>query len=199
MSTIKAMDPLEKIAIGLALSMMTVFFSAVVFASAGLGVGVPTCVTNLPPFAEGKIIRGSGKNIEVHAVAKMWMFDMGDANIGELRVPEGTEVNLYLASGDVVHGFHIEGKNVNLMAVPGAVNNTKVMFDKIGEYKIVCHEYCGIQHQMMAGVIKVMPEAEYNKTMQEEQQQAQPQETPQAQQPEKTQDKPQEKPNGGQQ
>lgn len=159
-------DIREKIALGLALVLSTTFFTAALVASTNFGVQIPTCVTNVPPFTEGKIIESKNrgdKRIEVHAVAKMWLFDMGDDNAGELRIPEGCEVNLFLTSNDVVHGFHIEGKNVNLMAVPGAVNNLAIRFDKAGDYRVVCHEYCGVQHQAMAAVIKVLPDAEYNK------------------------------------
>jgi cytochrome c oxidase subunit 2 len=162
------MDKMEKIAIALAGGLVTTFFGAVLIASTQYNVGVPTCVTTLPPFKESKIIEGKNKKIEVHAIAKMWAFDMGDTNIGELRVPEGAEVNFFLVSTDVVHGFHIEGTNVNMMAIPGAVNNLKARFDKAGNYTIICHEYCGVQHQAMAGMVKVMTNAEYQKAMQEE-------------------------------
>jgi cytochrome c oxidase subunit II len=161
------MDKFEKYAIAIAVTMMTVFFGAVLVSAAKYNVDVPTCVTSLPPFKESKIIESKNKKIEVHALAKMWLFDMGDTNPGELRVPVGAEVNLFVASGDVVHGLHIEGKNVNLMAVPGAVNNIKVTFDKVGEYPVICHEYCGVQHQAMAGVIKVLSDADYEKALQE--------------------------------
>jgi cytochrome c oxidase subunit II len=161
------MDAFEKLAIGLAILLISTFFGAVLFATVQYNVSVPTCVTSLPPFKESKIIERKDKKIEVHVLATMWLFDMGDTNPGELRLPVGADVNLFLASSDVVHGFHIEGKNVNLMAVPGAVNNVQVRFDRIGEYRIVCHEYCGVQHQAMAGVIKVLSDADYEKALQE--------------------------------
>jgi cytochrome c oxidase subunit II len=159
-------DIREKIAFGLAIAVSTIFFTAALVASTNFGVQIPTCVTTVQPFTEGKIIESKNtadKRIEVQAVAKMWVFDMGDDNAGELRIPVGSEVNLYLTSSDVVHGFHIEGRNVNLMAIPGAVNNLTIRFDHAGTYPIICHEYCGIQHQAMAGVIKVLPTEEYNK------------------------------------
>jgi len=55
----------------------------------------------------------------------------------------------------VVHGFHIERKAVNLMAVPGAVNKVTVKFTDAGVYRIVCHEYCGVGHQNMMGLVNV--------------------------------------------
>lgn len=144
------MDTREKIAIGGALLLMTVFFGAVVFAMTGYGVEVPDCVTNVKPFTESSVTPTERNRFEVHSIARMWAFDPY-----EIAVTPGSEVDLYLTSADVVHGFHIEGKNVNLMAIPGQVNYARVKFDKPGEYKIVCHEYCGINHHAMVGVVKV--------------------------------------------
>jgi cytochrome c oxidase subunit 2 len=87
---------------------------------------------------------------QVYYVAKMWSFEPA-----EVKLPVGSEVDLYLTSGDVVHGFHIWEKNINMMAVYGSVNKTTLTFDKPGVYKITCHEYCGAQHQMMQGEIIV--------------------------------------------
>lgn len=146
------MDAKEKLAIGGAIALMTLFFGAVVLATTGFGITVPDCVTDRKPFEESAIIKVGPNHYEVHSIARMWSFDPY-----EIEIPPGSEVDLYLTSADVVHGFHVDNKNVNLMAVPGQVNYTKVRFDKEGEYRIVCHEYCGIGHQNMASVIKVKP------------------------------------------
>lgn len=144
------MDSKEKIAIGGSLVLMTIFFGAVMLVTTGFGVKVPDCITDRKPFEESAIIKIGHNHYEVHSIARMWYFDPF-----MIEVPPGSEVDLYLTSADIVHGFHIEGKNVNLMAVPGQVNYAKVKFEQEGEYNIVCHEYCGINHQTMAGVVKV--------------------------------------------
>lgn len=146
------MDTKEKLAIGGSVTLLTVFFGAVVLVITGYGVTVPDCVTDRKPFEESAIIKVGPNHYEVHSIARMWSFDPY-----EIEVPPGSEVDLYLTSVDVVHGFHVDNKNVNLMAIPGQVNYTKVRFDKEGEYHIVCHEYCGTGHQNMASVIKVKP------------------------------------------
>jgi cytochrome c oxidase subunit 2 len=66
---------------------------------------------------------------------------------------------MYLATPDVTHGMQIVGTNVNLMAVPGAVNFARVKFTRPGDYLVVCNEYCGISHQNMAGIIHVTADA----------------------------------------
>ena len=69
--------------------------------------------------------------------------------------PPGSTADIYLSTADVTHGMQIVGTNVNLMAVPGAVNYARVKFDKAGDYLVVCNEYCGIQHHNMAARIHV--------------------------------------------
>src|SRR3954447_5108095 len=114
------------------------------------GIDLPTCLTDVRPFADAKVIEQGAKRYEVHYVARMWKFEPADLN-----VEPGSTVDIYLSSADVTHGMQIVGTNVNLMAVPGAVNYARVKFDKAGEYLVVCNEYCGIQHHNMAGRIHV--------------------------------------------
>lgn len=114
------------------------------------GIDLPTCLTDVRPFADAKVIEQGAKRYEVHYVAKMWKFEPADLN-----VEPGSTVDIYLSSADVTHGMQIVGTNVNLMAVPGAVNYARVKFDQAGEYLVVCNEYCGIQHHNMAGRIHV--------------------------------------------
>jgi cytochrome c oxidase subunit 2 len=142
------MDRTERLILLAAGFLMAVFFIAIVYAATGLGINVPTCVTNVAPFTEGKVIDKGDNHYEVHVVAKMWAFDPP-----EVRLPPGAKVDLYLSAKDVTHGLYIEHTNVNLMAVPGAVNAAQVTFDQ--------PEYCGIGHQNMAGkfVIGALPAA----------------------------------------
>jgi cytochrome c oxidase subunit 2 len=39
------------------------------------------------------------------------------------------------------------------MAIPGAVSKMDVFFNKLGTYRIVCNEYCGVGHPAMYGEI----------------------------------------------
>ena len=119
-----------------------------------LGIGVPTCLTDVRPFAESKIIEQAPKRYEVHYVAQMWNFEPAD-----LAVAPGSTVDIYLATKDVTHGMQIVGTNVNLMAVPGAVNYARVKFDRAGDYLVVCNEYCGVAHHNMAAHIHVSAQA----------------------------------------
>jgi cytochrome c oxidase subunit 2 len=144
------MDRAENTALVLAGLVMTIFFAALVYSAAGLNITLPTCVTDVAPFTEGKVIDKGDNHYEVHLVAKMWAFDPP-----EVRLPPGADVDLYLSALDVTHGLYIEQTNVNLMAVPGSVNAARVRFDTEGEYGMICHEYCGLGHQNMMGKIVI--------------------------------------------
>ena len=118
------------------------------------GIGLPTCLTDVRPFSQGKVIEQAPKRYEIHYVARMWKFDPP-----EISLVPGSVADIYLSTADVTHGVDIIGTNFNLMAVPGAVNYARVKFEHPGDYLVVCNEYCGLNHQNMAGVIHVTEKA----------------------------------------
>lgn len=73
----------------------------------------------------------------------------------EIRVPRGVPVTFRLTSPDVIHGFQIVLTNANTMVVPGYVSQFTTRFDRVGEYLIVCNEYCGLGHHNMFGTLIV--------------------------------------------
>jgi cytochrome c oxidase subunit II len=140
------MERTESRILGISIALMAAFFAGLVYAYRAYGVRIPSCVTEVKPFEQGKVIQRGEKDFEVHLLARMWAFEPA-----EVALPPGAHATIYLSSGDVTHGMHIVGTNVNLMAVPGAVNVAEVTFERPGEYRVVCHEFCGRGHQMMAG------------------------------------------------
>jgi cytochrome c oxidase subunit 2 len=148
------MDRAESAALVIAGVLMTLFFGALIYSATGLGINVPTCVTDVAPFTKGQVIDKGNGRYEVHMVAKMWAFDPK-----EVRLPPGADVDIYLSALDVTHGLYIENTNVNLMAVPGSVNAARVRFDEEGEYATICHEYCGVAHHNMAGKFIITKDA----------------------------------------
>ncbi len=146
------MDTAERTPLIIAVLLMAVFLATLVYAAVRLNISVPTCVTDVAPFQQGKLIDKGNQHYEVHLVAKMWAFDPP-----EVRLPPGSEVDIYLSALDVVHGMYIEHTNVNLMAVPGSVNAARVRFDREGQYDVICHEYCGAGHHLMMGKFVIAP------------------------------------------
>ena len=148
-------DKSEKRVIGITMVLIGLFVFSLLYAKGKYKTDVPECLPYDKAYTEPKINKLDEKTYQVFSVASMWQFQPS-----EIYIPVGSEVDFYLTSKDVVHGFNIAQKNVNMMAVYGAINKTTVKFDKPGVYDIICHEYCGIGHQnMRAQVIVNYPEA----------------------------------------
>lgn len=140
------MDKSEKTALILSGLLLVLFFGAIVYASAARNIEVPTCITDVEPFLTDTLFQTGPDTYELQMVARMWAFQPST-----VRLPKGSTVDLYLTSQDIIHGFKVDRKNVNLMASPGAINYIQVTFDEAGEYKFACHEFCGAAHHTMAG------------------------------------------------
>ena len=150
-----ALEKTEKRIILASGALMALFLFSVLYAKGKYNSDVPECLPYDKAYTEPKVNKIDDSTYQVFSVAQMWQFQPS-----EIYVPIGSEVDFFLTSKDVVHGFNIAEKNVNMMAVYGNINKTTVKFIKPGVYKIVCHEYCGIGHQnMQAKVIVNYPNA----------------------------------------
>jgi cytochrome c oxidase subunit 2 len=78
-----------------------------------------------------------------------------------IKVPVNTPVVIRAVSADVVHGFLIEGTNVNAMVVPGYVTTVRVQFNRPGTHLVPCHEFCGMGHQDMWATLVVGSKADF--------------------------------------
>jgi cytochrome c oxidase subunit 2 len=97
----------------------------------------------------------------IHVAAKQFLFFLSDQAIdpenpgGEdsLQLKSGELVEFRVTSLDVNHGFAIYDEENTLIAqtqaMPGYVNLLRWKFEKPGNYKILCLEYCGIAHAGM--------------------------------------------------
>lgn len=140
------MDKSEKLAFTLSGMLLILFFGAIMYASFARNIEVPTCITDMDPFVSDTLFQTAPDTYELQMVAQMWSFQPSTVTL-----PAGSTVNLYVTSKDIIHGFKVERKNVNLMAVPGAINYIQVTFNEPGEYFFACHEFCGAAHHTMAG------------------------------------------------
>ncbi|WP_438315924.1 cytochrome B5 [Sporosarcina sp. FA9] len=98
----------------------------------------------------------------VNMVASAFMYDFGkDADgkqVERIRVPKGSTVLYQITSKDVVHGFQVAGTNVNMMVEPGHISRYETVMKNVGEFTVVCNEYCGIGHHLMYGTVEVYEE-----------------------------------------
>lgn len=143
-------DKAEKRVIAITGVLLAVFVFAILHARDKYRSDLPECLPYDKAFEEPKVVKLDDHTYQVFAVAQMWLFQPA-----EIKVEAGSEVDFYLTSKDVVHGFNIAEKNVNMMAVYGNINKTTVKFDHPGVYDIVCHEYCGVGHQNMKAQVIV--------------------------------------------
>jgi cytochrome c oxidase subunit 2 len=138
--------------------MLIVFLSLIGFAAfadninppTGMQQVDPTKVSQTPPFDKPGLRKSADGSYEAYYVAQVFEFKPS-----RLTIPLGAKVTFYVTSADVVHGFFIPDTDVNMMAVPGWVNEETHTFTKPGEYLLICHEYCGIDHQDMFAKIEV--------------------------------------------
>lgn len=78
-------------------------------------------------------------------------------------VPTDTPITFRATSPDVIHGFLVEGTNINTMLVPGYIAVLPSRFDKPGEHLMPCHEFCGVGHEGMWGKVRVTDKADFLK------------------------------------
>ena len=98
----------------------------------------------------GTVIAADGSAV-VRVVAQQYAFVPNC-----LVVPAGKPVLIRLASADVVHGFIVQGTNVNAMVLPGYVTTVRTTFQEPGEHLMPCHEFCGVGHQAMWAHVRVV-------------------------------------------
>jgi cytochrome c oxidase subunit 2 len=142
-------------------AVIVLLVAVVVFTSVHLGFQPPSQVETIDStslhkggeFSEsnlGTVIAPDGSAI-VRVVAQQYAFIPNC-----LVVPAGKPVTFRLASADVVHGFIVEGTNVNAMVVPGYVTTVHTTFQDPGERLMPCHEFCGIAHQTMWAHVRIV-------------------------------------------
>jgi cytochrome c oxidase subunit 2 len=131
-------------------SILALFIFSILYARGKFNSDLPECIPYDKAYEVPVIKKIDDKTYQVFAVARMWVFEPS-----QIYIPVGSEVDFYVTSKDVVHGFNIAEKNINMMAIYGNINKTTVKFDKPGVYKITCHEYCGTGHQNMQAEVIV--------------------------------------------
>jgi cytochrome c oxidase subunit 2 len=110
----------------------------------------PTKVAQTPPFDHPGLRKVGDKAYEAYYVAQIFQFTPA-----VITVPAGSRVTFYVTSSDVEHGFSIPETGVNTMVTPGWVSSVSHTFNTPGTFLLVCNEYCGAGHQLMASKVEV--------------------------------------------
>ena len=142
-------------------AIVVLMVAVVVYTSVHLGFHPPSQVETIDStslhkggeFSEanlGTVIAPDGSAL-VRVVAQQYAFVPNC-----IVVPAGKPVTIRLASADVVHGFIVQGTNVNAMVVPGYVTTVRTTFKDPGERLMPCHEFCSVGHQAMWARVRVV-------------------------------------------
>jgi cytochrome c oxidase subunit 2 len=110
----------------------------------------PTKVSQTPPFDHPGLRKVANGAYEAYYVARIFSFTPAS-----IEVPAGSRVTFYVTSADVEHGFSIPATGVNTMVTPGWVSAVSHTFREPGTFLLVCNEYCGAGHQLMAAKVVV--------------------------------------------
>lgn len=111
-------------------------------------------------FTQPGVVELSPGNFQVSVVAQAYSF-----NPPEIRLPAGAATTFYMTSRDVLHGFQIEDTNVNVELIPGELSTFQYTFDRPGEYRVACNEYCGVGHHNMITKLVVLETEEYQEEL----------------------------------
>jgi len=137
---------------------LTAALLVLLYTSVGMDIHLPTHIAEVdpatvrttPPFDQPGLRQIGPGRYEAVILGQVWAFLPQ-----EIRVPVGAEVTFTATSADVIHGFLIAGTRVNMMLIPGQVSRQTYTFRRPGEYGLICHEYCGLGHQGMVGMVIV--------------------------------------------
>jgi cytochrome c oxidase subunit 2 len=103
--------------------------------------------------------------MEIDAIGRMWewefVYENGKSS-RDLVIPVNRPVKLNLKSEDVNHSLFIPAFRVKEDLVPGYDNYMWFTPYYIGDYEILCTEYCGLLHSAMTAEAKVLDSAEFD-------------------------------------
>jgi cytochrome c oxidase subunit II len=104
--------------------------------------------------------------LKITAIGRMWQweFDYGNGmKSKDLVVPLNKPVRVDLKSLDVNHSLFIPAFRVKEDVIPGYQNYLWFIPTNVGEYEILCTEYCGLLHSSMLAKARVLEQADYEK------------------------------------
>lgn len=103
--------------------------------------------------------------IEIEVIAQQfsWLFvypnDKETEN--DLVVPLARPIRLNVTSSDVLHSLYIPAFRIKIDAVKGRYNYAWFLPDKLGSFFVQCTEFCGVGHSEMNATLRIVPMAEY--------------------------------------
>lgn len=108
---------------------------------------------------------GEELEIRVTAMKWSWRFEYPEYKItsNDLKLPVKAPVLFKLTSKDVVHSLWVPEFRVKMDAVPGMETHLRVTPTRVGQYKLLCAELCGLAHTVMLAPVQVMEREDFEK------------------------------------
>lgn len=155
------MHRFEKIWLIFGVGALLIFLTVLGVSAFYLGNQPPSCLVTIDPeevdttapFNKPGLNKVEGKDWDYELVYVASAFSYNPVKV---EVPLGSTVKVMATTKDVIHGFEVAGTNINMMLEPGYVSEYVAKFDKVGEFLIICNEYCGVGHHMMSSRIEVV-------------------------------------------
>lgn len=101
----------------------------------------------------------------VKTTGKMWSWEFeypGKKVSAELVLPIDEPVVLEMTSLDVVHSLYISAFRVKEDLVPGQTTHMWFIPQRLGNFEILCTEYCGLRHSFMESIARIVPREDFD-------------------------------------
>lgn len=80
---------------------------------------------------------------------------------GELYLPLDQPVKILLRSIDVLHNYYVPEFRAKMDMVPGMITYYWITPTRVGEFEVLCAEFCGTAHSYMRGAVYVVSPEDY--------------------------------------
>ena len=89
-------------------------------------------------------------------------------NSNAVHLPKDQPVKFLLRSKDVLHDFYVPQFRAKMDLIPGTVSYFWATPTKVGNYEILCAEYCGVGHYNMRGMVHVDEAADFERWLRQQ-------------------------------
>lgn len=87
---------------------------------------------------------------DVYLLGRIWMW------WPILELEKGESYRFHLSAMEYSHGFSLQPVNINIQMQPGYEHVFTMVPNEAGEFAIICNEYCGFGHHIMASRLYVV-------------------------------------------
>ena len=101
-----------------------------------------------------------------------WSFEypaQGKLQSNQLVLPQDRPVHFKINTKDVLHDFWVPEFRLKSDAVPGITTDVRLTPTRLGSYPVVCAELCGIGHSTMRQTVRVIPAADFDAWVKQQQ------------------------------